>query len=146
MAAPRKPQPTIRMAALYMPNGVHPDLWTPSSTGRDFILSPTLQPLTDLRTELLVLTNLWNRGSVGGRFRQSSISVRGTATRDAAGVIPKPGRADPTCHTVNSQQPNRPRECLSSCHVVMGMTTLYASFEALHAVNTPSEATTWANE
>ena len=31
----------VRMAHLYMANGVHPEMWTPKGTGRDFELSPT---------------------------------------------------------------------------------------------------------
>lgn len=56
-------KPPVRMAVLYMPNGVNPHKWTPEGEGRDFQLSPTLQPLADLKNEILVLTNLWNRGS-----------------------------------------------------------------------------------
>lgn len=53
----------VRMAVLFMPNGVRADMWTPEGEGRDFRLSPTLEPLSDLRDEILVLTNLWNQGS-----------------------------------------------------------------------------------
>jgi hypothetical protein len=53
----------VRLAALYMPNGVHPDMWTPEGEGRDFKFSPTLEPLADLKDELLIATNLWNRAS-----------------------------------------------------------------------------------
>lgn len=56
-------KPPVRMAVLYMPNGVNPDQWTPEGQGRDFKLSPTLAPLADLKDDLLVATNLWNRGS-----------------------------------------------------------------------------------
>src|SRR5262245_11125494 len=58
----------VRMAVLYMPNGVHPGMWTPEGEGRKFELSPTLEPLADLRDELLIPTSLWNeeaRGSEG---------------------------------------------------------------------------------
>lgn len=55
-----------RLCAMYMPNGVREDTWTPEGTGRDFKLSPTLAPLEDLKSEILVLTNLWNEGSKGG--------------------------------------------------------------------------------
>jgi len=99
MAAPRQPQPTVRMAALYMPNGVHPDLWTPSSTGRDFTLSPTLQPLEDLRSELLVLTNLWNRGSVGGDGHYVKISGFLTST-----TVTKTLGVDVSCNGVSVDQ------------------------------------------
>ncbi|MDG2381364.1 MAG: DUF1552 domain-containing protein [Pirellulaceae bacterium] len=53
----------IRMAALFMPNGVRADQWTPEGQGTEFQLSPTLEPLADLKKELLVLTNLWNQAS-----------------------------------------------------------------------------------
>lgn len=53
----------VRFAALFMPNGVRQDQWTPAGEGRDFQLSPTLEPLDDLKQELLVLTNLWNQAS-----------------------------------------------------------------------------------
>lgn len=59
-------KPSIRMAALYMPNGVQPKQWTPFGEGSEFTLSPTLAPLEDLKRDLLVVTNLWNEGSKGG--------------------------------------------------------------------------------
>lgn len=73
-AAPGASAHPVRMAALYMPNGVHPDVWTPETTGRGFQLSPTLEPLEDLKHELLVLTNLWNEGSQGGDGHYVKIS------------------------------------------------------------------------
>jgi hypothetical protein len=54
------------MAVLYMPNGVHPDMWTPEGTGRDFRLAPTMAPLADFKNDLLIVSNLWNKASVGG--------------------------------------------------------------------------------
>jgi hypothetical protein len=59
-------KPPIRMAALYMPNGVNPWHWTPEGTGRDFKLSTTLKPLEDLKSQITVMTNLWNENSKGG--------------------------------------------------------------------------------
>ncbi|MCS7467856.1 DUF1552 domain-containing protein [Stieleria sp. ICT_E10.1] len=53
----------LRMAALFVPNGVRQDMWTPEATGRDFELTPTLEPLADVKDQLLVLTNLWNQAS-----------------------------------------------------------------------------------
>src|SRR6478609_12034531 len=50
----------VRMAVLYMANGVNTTQWTPEGQGRDFRLSPTLQPLEDLKDQLLVVSNLWN--------------------------------------------------------------------------------------
>ncbi len=56
----------VRMAVLYMANGVNPHAWTPCGEGRDFELSPTLAPLAEHRDDLLVLTNLWNAASDTG--------------------------------------------------------------------------------
>src|ERR1700712_1756630 len=62
----RLPKPPVRMAFLYMPNGVREDMWTPAETGRDFTLPPTLTPLADYKNDLNILTNLWNAASKGG--------------------------------------------------------------------------------
>jgi hypothetical protein len=62
-AASADARPPVRMAALYMANGVNEHKWTPTGEGRDFTLSPTLEPLADLKDDILVLTNLWNKGS-----------------------------------------------------------------------------------
>lgn len=56
----------VRMAHLYMANGVHPDMWTPKCAGREFELSPTLTPLADVKNEILVLSELWNAASNTG--------------------------------------------------------------------------------
>ncbi len=56
----------VRMAVLYMPNGVNTSMWTPEGQGRNFTLSPTLAPLQDLRDDILVVSNLWNAGANTG--------------------------------------------------------------------------------
>ncbi len=56
----------VRMAFLYMPNGVRPDAWTPAGSGSEFELSPILSPLAPYKSELLVLTELWNAASNTG--------------------------------------------------------------------------------
>ncbi len=66
MAASTLPRNPVRMAMLYMPNGVNTTAWAPEGSGRDFQLSPTLQPLQDLKDQVLVLSNLWNAASKGG--------------------------------------------------------------------------------
>ncbi len=60
LSSPKFP---VRMAHLYIPNGVQADLWTPRGTGRDFELSPTLSPLAGVKSEILVLSELWNAAS-----------------------------------------------------------------------------------
>jgi uncharacterized protein DUF1552 len=56
----------VRMAMLYMPNGVNTAAWYPQGTGRDFTLSPTLEPLSEFKNDIVVLSNLWNAASKGG--------------------------------------------------------------------------------
>lgn len=59
LAAPAQRAP-VRMAFLYMANGVNPHTWTPEGAGRDFKLSPALEPLVGFKDDILVLSNLWN--------------------------------------------------------------------------------------
>lgn len=62
-----KPAPDpVRLAVLYMPNGVNVDHWKPKGKGRDFEFSTTLQPLAGYKDDLVVLSNLWNAASKGG--------------------------------------------------------------------------------
>ncbi len=48
----------LRMAFLYVPNGVHMQAWTPETEGADFALPVTLEPLAELRQDFSVLTGL----------------------------------------------------------------------------------------
>ena len=56
----------VRMAVLYMANGVNPLQWAPTGTGRDFELSPILEPLAKVKDDILVLSELWNAASDTG--------------------------------------------------------------------------------
>lgn len=81
-------QAPVRMAALFVPNGVRQDKWTPEGTGSDFQLSPTLEPLAELREQLLVLTNLWNQASnVGdGHYVKTSGFLTCTTINKSLGI------------------------------------------------------------
>jgi len=59
-------KPPVRTAFLYFPNGVWEKAWVPEKTGSDFELSPSLAPLGDLRSEVLVLSGLDKKNSHGG--------------------------------------------------------------------------------
>jgi hypothetical protein len=48
----------LRMAFVYVPNGIHMQHWTPAEEGSSYTLPPTLEPLRELRSEFSVLTNL----------------------------------------------------------------------------------------
>ena len=63
MASASESAPPVRMAFLYMPNGVNVPAWTPSGLGRDFALSPTLEPLAAVKEQITVLSGLWNAAS-----------------------------------------------------------------------------------
>ena len=65
-AATNAPALPKRMAFLYMPNGVNVNAWAPEGTGRDFKLSPTLQPLESFRDQIIVPQNLWNQAAHDG--------------------------------------------------------------------------------
>ena len=54
----------VRNAFLYLPNGVHPDLWSPAQTGRSFELTRQLSPLKNVRNDILVLGELMNKHSI----------------------------------------------------------------------------------
>lgn len=66
LASPLPGAAPVRMAVLYMANGVNTAMWTPEGQGRDFKLSPTLEPLQDLRDQTLVVSNLWNAAANTG--------------------------------------------------------------------------------
>jgi hypothetical protein len=74
----------VRMAVLYMPNGVNTSHWTPEGQGKDFKLSPTLTSLEDLKDQLLVLSNLWNAAADTGDghyAKESSLLTCTTITK-----------------------------------------------------------------
>jgi hypothetical protein len=47
-----------RLGVVYHPNGVIYENWLPKGTGRDFTLSPILEPLEPFRKQLIVVTGL----------------------------------------------------------------------------------------
>jgi hypothetical protein len=56
----------VRMAVLYMPNGVNTALWNPEGSGRNFQLSPSLSPLARFRDDVIVVSNTWNEAAKDG--------------------------------------------------------------------------------
>jgi len=66
MAAAPGAKPPVRMAFLYMPNGVNVANWFPKEKGRNFDLPKTLTPLASLKDQITVFSNLWNANSKGG--------------------------------------------------------------------------------
>ena len=64
-AGERLSEPPLRMACIFMPNGVRPDYWTPAGDGEDYEITPHLKPLESLKNDFLLIENLWNKNSVG---------------------------------------------------------------------------------
>ena len=58
-------EPPLRLAFLFMPCGVRPDHWFPAGDGEDYEITPHLAPLAPLKSEFLLLENLWNANAVG---------------------------------------------------------------------------------
>jgi len=54
----RQPAAPLRMAFVYLPNGMHMQDWTPEQVGADFALPWILEPLQPFKRELLVLSGL----------------------------------------------------------------------------------------
>ena len=77
----------IRMAYLFMPNGVNEKQWQPSKLGSDYELSPTLKPLEGLKDHLLVLDQLRNKNSLTGEghYVKTTALLTGTPVRKTGG-------------------------------------------------------------
>jgi hypothetical protein len=60
-------KPTLRFGAVYVPNGIVMQNWSPEITGTDFELTPILQPLAPFKDKLLVLSGLNSTPPTGER-------------------------------------------------------------------------------
>jgi hypothetical protein len=54
--------PRLRFGAIYVPNGIIMNQWTPATVGRGFELPPTLQPLQPFQDKLTVVSNTYRGG------------------------------------------------------------------------------------
>ena len=62
------PAVTHRFQCLYVPNGMAMEYWTPEGEGRNFELSPILEPMAPFRDQMLVLSGIdasWNNIHAG---------------------------------------------------------------------------------
>ncbi len=64
MSSPAPAPSPIRTTFFFMPNGVHPDRWTPLKTGYDWELTQQLRPLANLKGDVQILGELMNHNSV----------------------------------------------------------------------------------
>jgi hypothetical protein len=57
-AQSRSARSPFRFGAIYMPNGVYPQLWHPETAGRDFAFQPIMKPLEPFRDHLVTISGL----------------------------------------------------------------------------------------
>src|SRR5690348_10722962 len=79
--------PPVRLAALYMPNGVNPKAWLHEGKDADWKLSPILEPLANVKSDILVLTELMNKASIQGDGHYVKVApwLTGTAITKTTG-------------------------------------------------------------
>jgi hypothetical protein len=70
----------LRMAFLYIPNGVILDKWRPTGEGKDFQFGPTMQPFAKHKDNLQIFTgfehaNGWSGGDGGGDHARANATV-----------------------------------------------------------------------
>jgi hypothetical protein len=94
-----KAKAPVRMAVLYMPNGVNPNAWLPKGAGSDFELSEILSPLSGHKSEILVLTELMNKQSTEGDGHYVKVAPFLTGTH-----ITKTTGADLRCGGISLDQ------------------------------------------
>jgi len=92
LAATATPSHPLRMAFVYVPNGMNMADWTPSAEGAQFELPSILQPLQPHQNDLQVLTGLAHRKAdpngdgAGDHARASASFLTGMQARKTAAV------------------------------------------------------------
>ena len=81
------PKPALRFGAVYVPNGIVMENWTPATEGAGFEFTPILKPLEPFRDRLLVLSGLSSVPPPWSRDTHPRAS-----TRFLTDVPPKPTR------------------------------------------------------
>jgi len=82
----------MRLALLYVPNGVNVDRWTPVGTGREFQFNDTMRPLENFRHDVQVVSGLehqhgWANGDGGGDHARASATIfTGARPKKTAGT------------------------------------------------------------
>jgi hypothetical protein len=82
----------VRMAFVYVPNGVNVDRWRSDGEGRDYTLGPTLEPLGAVRDQFQVISGLAHRNGTAGpdgagdHARATATILTGARPRKTAGA------------------------------------------------------------
>lgn len=74
--------PPLRLACLFQPNGVYPKHWDVRGGEHDFQLSPILEPLANVRKNVLIVSGLDNVG-VRGHVQMTGAFLTGNPIKDA---------------------------------------------------------------
>ena len=75
-------QPPLRLAYVYVPNGIIRERWLPAKTGADFELTDVLKEAAAFRDQMVVLSNLDGGPQfVGGHPRGSGMYLTGVDPR-----------------------------------------------------------------
>ncbi len=86
------PTPPVRMACLFFANGANMSKWRPTGEGRDYELSPTLEPLAEFKDDFMVLEGLTqhharaNGDGAGDHARNASAYLTGAQPRKTSGA------------------------------------------------------------
>ena len=80
--------PPKRVAALFFPNGVREDRWTPEAEGADWQLTPQLQPLAALKNDVSVVSGTWHQAcdTGDGHYVKDAAWLTGTTITKTTGV------------------------------------------------------------
>jgi hypothetical protein len=82
----------LRLAYIYLPNGVNTKMWFPQGSGTNFKLSPSLEPLEGLRDHLQIIRGLAldkaraNGDGPGDHARANATFLTGCQARKTAGA------------------------------------------------------------
>ena len=90
-------QKAVRMAFIFVPNGINMQHWTPAAEGSAFQLSSTLEPLSKIKDNLSVFTGLAQRNAFalgdgpGDHARSTAVWLTGVHPKKTAGADIKNG-------------------------------------------------------
>ncbi|MGE0105306.1 MAG: DUF1552 domain-containing protein [Blastocatellales bacterium] len=90
-------KPPVRIAFIYVPNGIVMEDWTPAATGREYALTRILKPLEGLRDDFMVLSGLDDYNGLalgdgaGDHARAGASFLTGVHCRKTAGADIKGG-------------------------------------------------------
>jgi len=91
LKAPKSKSP-LRMAFVYVPNGVNMKYWTPEKEGSNFVLPSILEPLSAFKNDFMVLSGLTcdkaraNGDGAGDHARAMSAFLTGSQPKKTAGA------------------------------------------------------------